>query len=433
VAIGFRGAVTAENETTNLTLDLTALTGGSGSAALAGDVVYVYGGRAATVDDNVSMSTAGYTELADQRANDTADANAGLFRKVMGGTPDTSAVIVVNGTATNGAFALAMVFSGVDNTTPEDVATTVGSGTNGNLANPPSNTPSTAGAWPVTFYAGATEGTSPTGPTAPGDITNFVSVTNAGGTSRRGQGGAGTKTDWTSGAFDPAAWSGTTNAATDSWVAAHAVLRPAAGGGDATANSGKGSVDVAGVAPTSSAGVTADSGKGTVDVQGLAVTAFVDAPALPGKGSVDVQGQAPTASASVVVSVGVGVVTLQGLLVTASVDTSVNADAGKGSVSVQGLGVTSSASVLANPGTGVITVQGQAPDASAGGTTLAETTTGQITVQGYAPTLQIIANSDHMNPKYMAIIEPENRIVWVPFRPKPTVGPKQSNRSINIG
>lgn len=409
MAIGFRGAVTAQGTTANLTLNLTALTGGSGSAALADDVVLVWGGRAASVNDDVSMSTAGYTELADLYANDTADINAGLFRKVMGGTPDTSAVIAVNGTSVNGAFALAMVFSGVDITTPEDVAATTNTGINGNLADPPSNTPSNAGAWPVAFYAGATNGTAPTGPTAPSGLTNWVSTTSLGST-RRSQGGAGTKTDWTSGAFNPDPWSGTTNTTSDSWAAAHAVLRAA--GGNATAASGKGSVDVAGAAATSSAGVDATAGAGAVTVQGLAVTAFVDAPSLPGKGSVDVQGQAPTASASVTLSTG------------------------KGSIDVQGLSVTASAGVNADAGTGVITLQGLQVTASAGaggGGVTANPGTGQITTQGYAPTLLIITNSDHMNPKYMAIIEPENRIIWVPFRPRPTVGPKQSNRNINIG
>lgn len=431
MAIGFRGAVTAQGTTANLTLNLTALTGGSGSAALADDVVLVWGGRAASVNDDVSMSTAGYTELADLYANDTADINAGLFRKVMGGTPDTSAVIAVNGTSVNGAFALAMVFSGVDITTPEDVAATTNTGINGNLADPPSNTPSTAGAWPVTFYAGATDGTAPTGPTAPGDITNFVSITATGGSTRRGQGGSGTKTDWTSGAFDPSAWSGTTNAANDSWAAAHAVLRPATGGGDATANSGKGSVDVAGIAPTSSAGVDASAGVGAVSIQGLAVTAFVDAPALPGKGSVDVQGQAPTSSAGVTIATGKGSIDVQGLSATSSA--SVLATPVPGVITLQGLAVTASVGVGANSGTGVVTVQGFAPDVSAANPIVANTTTGQITVQGYAPTLLIITNSEQMNPKYVAIIEPENRIIWVPFRTRPTVGPKQSNRNINIG
>lgn len=230
MAIGFRGSVTEEGASNNLTLDLTALTGGSGSAALANDVVYVLSVRATGTNDDVTMSTSGYAELADLYANDTADTNLGLFRKVMGGTPDTSAVTSSPGNSGHGAAAIAMVFSGVDTTTPEDVTSVTVTGTNGSLSDPGAITPTTAGAWIVGFYGSATEGTTTSGPTAPSGLTNWVSATATAGTLRRGQAGAGTKTDWASGAFDPAAWSGTVNANTDSRAAVTVALRPAAGG-----------------------------------------------------------------------------------------------------------------------------------------------------------------------------------------------------------
>lgn len=224
--IGFRGSVTGISTSSTISLDLTALTGGDGSAALDGDIVYVAGGRASSgINDDVSMSTAGYTELADLYADDGNDCNLGVFRKVMVGTPDTTAVITVNGTSTGGAAATAFVFYAIDTTTPEDVTRTTATGANTNVANPPSITPITPGAWILAFYAG-TSGTTVTGPTAPANMTNFRDNT-SGGSTRRYQIGGALKTDWSSGAFDPDPWAGTTDDANQSWAAVTIPLRPA--------------------------------------------------------------------------------------------------------------------------------------------------------------------------------------------------------------
>jgi hypothetical protein len=128
------------------------------------------------LDFNMAMLTADYTEVADLFSNAVLDANLGVFWKVMGATPDTTAQVDGQGGADASVAAVAMVFRGVDTTTPMDVAATTDSGIDTMHANPPSinhNNPS--GVWTVIAGASAHTGGSAQTYTFPtGYTTNAV-------------------------------------------------------------------------------------------------------------------------------------------------------------------------------------------------------------------------------------------------------------------
>ena len=86
-------------------------------------------------DRDMAMTTSGYSELADLYANDSADTNLGAFRKIMGPTPDSTAVITNTGAVHHsGVF---HCWRGVDTTTPEDATTTTLTATDGANLDPP--------------------------------------------------------------------------------------------------------------------------------------------------------------------------------------------------------------------------------------------------------------------------------------------------------
>ena len=105
---------------------------------LENDIVIVAAMIPTLGDIDVAMNTAGYTEVADLFADDTNDTNLGVFYKVMGVTPDTTAVVTGGGNASDGNSAVALVFRNVDPTTPMDVAATTATGVNSGNANPAS-------------------------------------------------------------------------------------------------------------------------------------------------------------------------------------------------------------------------------------------------------------------------------------------------------
>jgi len=210
MAIGFRGGVEGSAiNGGNITLDLTALTGGSGTAALAGDVVHVLASNSG--GGTIAISTAGYTLLLDQVASDYG-------RKVMGSTPDTSVNITGSGNANHSVVAIALVFSGVDNTKPEDATTTTATGSSTN-PDPPSITTTTTDAWVVAAMVTAVLDTSVTAPTGYGNQFDIAGDDTSDTTI-----GMATKTVATPGAEDPAAW---TNVSTAGWRGITVALRQA--------------------------------------------------------------------------------------------------------------------------------------------------------------------------------------------------------------
>jgi hypothetical protein len=112
-------------------------------------VAYAIGDNDA-VDFNMAMVTSGYTEVADLFSNDDVEAHLGVFWKVMGATPDTTAQVDGLGGTDAAVAAVTMVFRGVDPVTPMDVTPVTATGLNTIHPDPPSiNHNNPPGVWTV--------------------------------------------------------------------------------------------------------------------------------------------------------------------------------------------------------------------------------------------------------------------------------------------
>ena len=186
----------------------------------AGDVVYVFMFERGVSGPPDPSITSGYTPLYNNAGVGSTYRNA-CWRKVMGGTPDTT--FDLSWGASVNAAAIAVCLRGVDNTTPEDATTTVSAytATSGAQPNSPSITTVTNNAWVISsvgFGFGDTAITPPSGYTIREEnaITSSNTLTVA----------AASKEITTAGAEDPGAWSDF--AATAQWQAASIAVRPAA-------------------------------------------------------------------------------------------------------------------------------------------------------------------------------------------------------------
>ena len=303
MAISYVGGKTAgrTNASAALAVDLTTgLTGGSGGAPLAGDFVLVTtsvgtAARAPTLD---VVTPTGYTPLTVQRTTaSTYDSNVCACHKVMGSTPDADVTVPGSGNNADGLAYAIQVFRGVDPTNPLDVAAVYAVATGvSNLPNPAAITPATAGAWIVACGGGAAAAG---GTYAAGTLTNFL--TSNGADTNDGNVGAGYYTGWTSGAYDPAAFTGGSTNAANSWAAITIALRPApeAVNGDATGG-------------LSSSGLTApdSAATGGASAAGDLSTITATAPTATATGSAEASGAvgvmtltAPAGSASGVTAV----------------------------------------------------------------------------------------------------------------------------------
>lgn len=179
--------------------------------------------------DYVFPAITGWTLLGEAYANGTVnDANVGVYYKIMSSTVDTTVTITGPGGAADASIGLAHVFRGT-HSTPIDVYTAGthnATGTGTGAVNPAAITPATAGA--IICVVGALANPAGAVLTTGGDLstaTNHFRTGTSPDTSDISI-GFGIKIDWTSGAFDPAAWGGGgTRAAGDSWAAMTFSLR----------------------------------------------------------------------------------------------------------------------------------------------------------------------------------------------------------------
>jgi hypothetical protein len=208
--------------TSNISVSLTSLTGGTNTAPQAGDFVIIALEMCGTSDKSYRIS--GYDQIVDLYANDTEDSNLQVGRKFMGGTPDTSATITGGTGSTADAYALAIqVWRNVNTTTPLDVTSTTATQTNTGIPNPPAITPVTAGAQII--VAAGTARTGGTNTFGAAYLSNFLTAgANDDNDATIGMGNI----LWTGGEYDPAAWtfsqSDSNNFSTNSVTMA---LRPA--------------------------------------------------------------------------------------------------------------------------------------------------------------------------------------------------------------
>ncbi|MGY9048249.1 MAG: hypothetical protein ACKVKF_14610 [Rhodobacterales bacterium] len=192
-----------------------------------GDLVLVLYGEAASTTREGTVTTSGYSEaFAHLFSNDGNDANADGEFKFMTAPADTQVVISGGVASTSGNIIAAIVLSGVDPSTPLDVASTTSIGKDTVLADPPAITPVTAGALIVTFAVGAAAGSAGVGLFAHSTKTSLINMPDD--DAKFSLLFWVSIDEWTGGTSNPVAFTitGTDNIAY-SWASAQIALRPA--------------------------------------------------------------------------------------------------------------------------------------------------------------------------------------------------------------
>lgn len=214
------GGRAGSTSTTNITF---ALSGGSNTTPQAGDLV-VIGCAVGSQGRTPACAISGYTAGTQQDANGTTyDTSLNKSWKFMGLTPDTTFTLPSTGNIADAQRYTVQVWRGVDPANPFDVADVVATGTATGRPNPGSITPTTSGA--VVGIIGAGAAATGAAYTAPANYTtNFLTGSTA--DTNDAMIGSGYRS-WTSGAEDPAAYTGGTANAVDSWAAFTYALRPA--------------------------------------------------------------------------------------------------------------------------------------------------------------------------------------------------------------
>ena len=213
------GGRAGSTSTTNITF---ALSGGIATTPRPGDLV-VIGVTVASQGRTPACAISGYTAGTQQNANGTTyDTSLNLSWKFMGLTPDTTFTLPSTGNTADAQRYTVQVWRGVDPTNPFDVADVVATGAGTGRPNPGSITPTTSGA--VVGIIGAGAAATGAAYTAPANYTtNFLTGSTA--DTNDAMIGSGYRS-WTSGAEDPAAYTGGTTNAADSWAAFTYALRP---------------------------------------------------------------------------------------------------------------------------------------------------------------------------------------------------------------
>jgi hypothetical protein len=353
--------------------------------------------------DYTAPTISGWALLDDKYANgSTNDTNLAVYYKRMTASPDASVTATGPGGSANSSIGVAFVLRGVDTTTAIDnyvsgTHSTTGTGTG--AINPLAITPASAGAWIA--VAGALANPIGANLANGGDLsatTNHFRTGTSPDTTDISV-GVGLKTDWASGAFDPAAWSGGgTRAAGDSWAAitfSIKALAPVTGslvvvetGADVL--TGSGSIPVAGVFVVQESGGDDFTATGTVadsTITGSLVAQETGADTLAASGSIAVQGSLVaaetgsddfTANGTVVWPTSTGTLIAQesgGDLLVAS-----------GSVRVQGSLAVTEAGADDFTGSGLIIVQGSFSASEVGSDVFAAS--GMVPVQGSAAAVE---------------------------------------------
>ena len=216
------GQIAAYQGTTSTSTITFNLTGGAGTTPLANDLVLVAVSVGANSNLNQSLAVTGYTSIAELYAPDSQSSDLFVGYKFMGATPDTNFTRPQTGNTQHaGAYAI-HVWRNADLTTPLDVTSTVTQGLNTAIPNPSAITPVTANTQIVVVAASAHLAGTPTFTAS--YLSNFITVGSADNVDTTlGVGNVA----WTSGSYDPAAWTfGGTDSVNYSYAAATIALRP---------------------------------------------------------------------------------------------------------------------------------------------------------------------------------------------------------------
>jgi len=169
MAIAIRGTPTTATAVNGADVTITLPSG-----MLQNDVVYVI----ASCTDLSGLTEIGgptWTQLlyVDAGSAFSSPLRAAIFRKVMGAVPDVSLSIQVLGNADDAAAAIAVAFSGVNPSTPEDATTTSATGNSTN-PDPPNITSVTGGAVLLAAAASRANDSAVSPPTAYTAIANTL-------------------------------------------------------------------------------------------------------------------------------------------------------------------------------------------------------------------------------------------------------------------
>lgn len=210
------------------------LSGGIDTLPREGDLVVIGVSVGAADTNNPSCSISGYTALTQLLSTDQIfvsyqhSTSLNVSYKFMGSTPDTLFSLPSSGSANNGQTYTIQVFRGVNSSTPLDVTPTSALGENTTRCNPASITPTTIGAW-ILICGGGAALTISAAYTAPANYTVFLTQAQA-DTTDSVIGSGYRDTAWSSGAEDPAGYTGGSTSADSSWACYTIALRPAISG-----------------------------------------------------------------------------------------------------------------------------------------------------------------------------------------------------------
>lgn len=209
--VGGKTSSAVGSTSTNLTVSLTSLSGGSASAPAEGDIVIVSYATGSTADRDLSPVTSGYTRHCDLYSNDSYDTNLWVATKIMGSTPDTSVVLPPSGNNSDAITASVQVWRASSGKTISIYDIQTATGKNGGRPTPPAITPTRLTS--IVISAGAYALNSTTALTS-SDLSNFVSVGSSDSyCSTLGMGSFA----WTSGTFTPAQFGGGSTSTSASW------------------------------------------------------------------------------------------------------------------------------------------------------------------------------------------------------------------------
>jgi len=222
-AVASKAGATSGNSTISLS---SGLTGGIASGVSANDFVLAVFATGSTADRTLAITdgTTDYTLVGSELyGNSTRDVNFRVAYKFMGGTPDASTTFGPSGSAADASAMAVYVFRGVDQSTPLDVAVQgTADGTNSD-PDPLGITPSTSGAFIVVI--GARSHINGTQTFTSSDLIDFLTIGRDGSVDITL--GIGHKDNWTSGEFNPAAFSLSSSPSGASRAAMTIALRPA--------------------------------------------------------------------------------------------------------------------------------------------------------------------------------------------------------------
>ncbi len=225
----FVGTTASTGSNPTETISLTGLTGGTGSSPQEGDIVLIWSHAAGASDRAPDISTSGYTNVFDIKANNgfpNSDSDFRLDYKIMGATPDTSVDVTATADAATAFSRIVEVWRNVDPTTPIDVAAQTSTDTGNTDAVLPAISPATSNAVVLTAAAIAVN-TDTAATVTPGaglsNVQNKQTVSvNAADSSTVFIGSY----EWSSGEYTPPALTVDRDTSEDSWAAATIALRP---------------------------------------------------------------------------------------------------------------------------------------------------------------------------------------------------------------